>query len=270
MLTITSTHAHPPGKGKPGSNEDTGSSSGKSTSTRKPKVARRWDQLPSVSNEPDDVNLDYGGDADQQAGGAAAAEADVLRLQEQFGQVPESGDYMDAHDDSDDGEDDDDDGLITSDGEEDGKLDEADEAKSQQPLKQRRAKRRQLKKSSSGSAASPSSSSAASSAGNRIFGFFKSLTGNAVLTRETLQPAVEKIRETLMAKNVAQSIADNLCESVMNSLEGTKQQGFTTIRTIVQQVRRLGFCFFVCSGCLLCVLQTGHARCVLSSNHQAL
>lgn len=53
-----------------------------------------------------------------------------------------------------------------------------------------------------------------------MFSFFKSLTGGKVITADMLQPALEKMKEHLIAKNVAAEISEKLCSSVMVKLEG--------------------------------------------------
>ena len=55
------------------------------------------------------------------------------------------------------------------------------------------------------------------------FGFLsglRSLVGSKTLTADDIQPALEKMKEHLVAKNVAMEIADKLCESVASKLQG--------------------------------------------------
>lgn len=44
--------------------------------------------------------------------------------------------------------------------------------------------------------------------------------GSKALTEETMRPVLEKLREHLIAKNVAAEIANKLCDSVAAKLEG--------------------------------------------------
>jgi signal recognition particle receptor subunit alpha len=53
-----------------------------------------------------------------------------------------------------------------------------------------------------------------------MFSFFKSLTGGKVISGEMLEPALEKMKEHLITKNVAAEISVKLCSSVMAKLEG--------------------------------------------------
>ena len=53
-----------------------------------------------------------------------------------------------------------------------------------------------------------------------MFSFFKSLTGGKVINAEMLEPALEKMKEHLITKNVAAEISEKLCSSVMAKLEG--------------------------------------------------
>lgn len=53
-----------------------------------------------------------------------------------------------------------------------------------------------------------------------MFSFFKSLTGGKVISAEMLEPALEKMKEHLITKNVAAEISEKLCSSVMAKLEG--------------------------------------------------
>lgn len=80
-----------------------------------------------------------------------------------------------------------------------------------------------------GSAAASSSSS---------FGFLsslKNLVGGKVLTKETIEPIMEKMQEHLVAKNVAAEIANKLCDSVAANLEGKQIGTFEFAANIVKQ-----------------------------------
>ncbi|KAJ1985537.1 hypothetical protein H4R33_003978 [Dimargaris cristalligena] len=58
----------------------------------------------------------------------------------------------------------------------------------------------------------------ATSATGRLVSFFQSLTGRKALQESDLTPVMERMREHLMAKNVASDIADHICSSVGQSL----------------------------------------------------
>ncbi|XP_039794856.1 signal recognition particle receptor subunit alpha-like [Panicum virgatum] len=63
---------------------------------------------------------------------------------------------------------------------------------------------------------------------------FQSIAGNSVLEKSDLQPALKALKDRLMTKNVAEEIAEKLCESVAASLEGKKLGSFTRISSTVQ------------------------------------
>ncbi|KAG2555410.1 hypothetical protein PVAP13_9KG245784 [Panicum virgatum] len=63
---------------------------------------------------------------------------------------------------------------------------------------------------------------------------FQSIAGNNVLEKSDLQPALKALKDRLMTKNVAEEIAEKLCESVAASLEGKKLGSFTRISSTVQ------------------------------------
>jgi signal recognition particle receptor subunit alpha len=51
---------------------------------------------------------------------------------------------------------------------------------------------------------------------------------------EDIEPILKNFEESLMEKNVAQEIADNLCESVKRTLVDKKTDSFTTVKTTVK------------------------------------
>ncbi|XP_017699081.2 signal recognition particle receptor subunit alpha-like [Phoenix dactylifera] len=63
---------------------------------------------------------------------------------------------------------------------------------------------------------------------------FQSIAGNAVLEKSDLTPALKALKDRLMTKNVAEEIAEKLCESVAASLEGKKLGSFTRVSSTVQ------------------------------------
>ncbi|KAJ6362119.1 hypothetical protein OIU78_002510 [Salix suchowensis] len=52
--------------------------------------------------------------------------------------------------------------------------------------------------------------------------------------RQTWEPALKALKDRLMTKNVAEEIAEKLCESVAASLEGKKLASFTRVSSTVQ------------------------------------
>ncbi|XP_021713833.1 signal recognition particle receptor subunit alpha-like [Chenopodium quinoa] len=63
---------------------------------------------------------------------------------------------------------------------------------------------------------------------------FQSIAGKANLERADLEPALKGLKDRLMTKNVAEEIAEKLCESVATSLEGKKMEKFTLISSTVK------------------------------------
>ncbi|XP_059637726.1 uncharacterized protein LOC132279714 [Cornus florida] len=63
---------------------------------------------------------------------------------------------------------------------------------------------------------------------------FQSIAGKANLEKTDLTPALKALKDRLMTKNVAEEIAEKLCESVAASLEGKKLASFTRISSTVQ------------------------------------
>ncbi|KAH0623250.1 hypothetical protein JD844_031336 [Phrynosoma platyrhinos] len=80
-----------------------------------------------------------------------------------------------------------------------------------------------------------SSTSAKKGALGGMFGMLKGLVGSKSLTREDMDPVLEKMKDHLIAKNVAADIAVQLCESVAKKLEGKVMGTFTTVTSTVKQ-----------------------------------
>ncbi|XP_077467303.1 signal recognition particle receptor subunit alpha [Stigmatopora argus] len=68
-----------------------------------------------------------------------------------------------------------------------------------------------------------------------MFGMLKGLVGSKSLNIEDMGPVLEKMREHLIAKNVAAEIASQLCDSVAKKLEGKVMGTFTTVASTVKQ-----------------------------------
>ncbi|KAL0431883.1 UNVERIFIED_CONTAM: Signal recognition particle receptor subunit alpha [Sesamum radiatum] len=63
---------------------------------------------------------------------------------------------------------------------------------------------------------------------------FQSIAGKASLEKSDLEPALKALKDRLMTKNVAEEIAEKLCESVAASLDGKRLASFTRISSTVQ------------------------------------
>ncbi|XP_061683234.1 signal recognition particle receptor subunit alpha isoform X2 [Syngnathoides biaculeatus] len=68
-----------------------------------------------------------------------------------------------------------------------------------------------------------------------MFGMLKGLVGSKSLNLEDMEPVLEKLRDHLIAKNVAAEIASQLCDSVAKKLEGKVMGTFTTVASTVKQ-----------------------------------
>lgn len=67
-----------------------------------------------------------------------------------------------------------------------------------------------------------------------MFSIFKSLVGSKNLTIEDMQPVLDKMKDHLIAKNVASDIALKLCDSVAKKLEGKVLGTFDSVATTVK------------------------------------
>ncbi|XP_054261334.1 signal recognition particle receptor subunit alpha homolog [Macrosteles quadrilineatus] len=67
-----------------------------------------------------------------------------------------------------------------------------------------------------------------------VFSMFRGLVGQKSLSRESMEPVLEKLRDHLIAKNVAADIALKLCNSVATKLEGKVIGTFETIASTVK------------------------------------
>lgn len=67
-----------------------------------------------------------------------------------------------------------------------------------------------------------------------MFSIFKGLVGSKNLTMADMRPALDKMRDHLIAKNVAADIAEKLCESVAAKLEGKVLGTFDSIASTVK------------------------------------
>ncbi|KAJ4935654.1 hypothetical protein JOQ06_017184 [Pogonophryne albipinna] len=68
-----------------------------------------------------------------------------------------------------------------------------------------------------------------------MFGMLKGLVGSKSLTREDMEPVLEKMKDHLISKNVAADISSKLCDSVAIKLEGKVMGTFTTVASTVKQ-----------------------------------
>ncbi|XP_035229192.1 signal recognition particle receptor subunit alpha-like isoform X1 [Stegodyphus dumicola] len=72
------------------------------------------------------------------------------------------------------------------------------------------------------------------SKGYGMFNMFKGLVGQKNVTRENMQPILDKLKDHMITKNVAADIADKLCESVATKLEGKVLGTFTGVTSTVK------------------------------------
>lgn len=67
-----------------------------------------------------------------------------------------------------------------------------------------------------------------------MFSLLKGLVGSKNLTREDMKPTLEKLKDHLIAKNVAADIAIKLCDSVAAKLEGKVLGTFDSVASTVK------------------------------------
>ena len=60
-----------------------------------------------------------------------------------------------------------------------------------------------------------------------MFSFFKTLTGGKTISKDAMIPALDKMKDHLITKNVALEIAEKLCDSVAAKLDGKVVGTFT-------------------------------------------
>lgn len=68
-----------------------------------------------------------------------------------------------------------------------------------------------------------------------MFGVFRGLVGSKALTKENLTPVLDQMRDHLIGKNVAADIAEKLCNSVAEKLEGKVLGTFSSVASTVKQ-----------------------------------
>lgn len=71
--------------------------------------------------------------------------------------------------------------------------------------------------------------------GKGLFSFFSDLVSGRPLTSDDLIKPLEAMRQNLLAKNVALSIADKICQSVSESIVGQKVSSFQSIYSMVKR-----------------------------------
>ena len=69
---------------------------------------------------------------------------------------------------------------------------------------------------------------------SRLSSSIKNLTGNKVITNEELESLLDKFKEDLMSKNVAEEISQKLCDSIRINLVDKKTEAFTSLYKTVK------------------------------------
>ncbi|PIK50684.1 putative signal recognition particle receptor subunit alpha isoform X2 [Apostichopus japonicus] len=67
-----------------------------------------------------------------------------------------------------------------------------------------------------------------------LFSMFSGLVGSKKLSKEDMGPVMAKMRDHLIAKNVAQEIAEKVCDSVAKKLEGKVMGTFDRVANVVR------------------------------------
>ncbi|KAI9146136.1 SRP54-type protein [Paraphysoderma sedebokerense] len=78
------------------------------------------------------------------------------------------------------------------------------------------------------------SNSESSNSSNRLFNFFKHLSGQRTIQKQDLDPVLHQMKEHLINKNVAADIADHLCKNIGEVLVGKKVDNWKTIYQTVK------------------------------------
>ncbi|XP_001355500.2 signal recognition particle receptor subunit alpha homolog [Drosophila pseudoobscura] len=71
--------------------------------------------------------------------------------------------------------------------------------------------------------------------GGGLVSYFRGIVGGKTMSLADLQPALEKMRDHLISKNVASEIAVKLCDSVATSLEGKQVGTFDSVASLVKE-----------------------------------
>ncbi|KTW28154.1 hypothetical protein T552_02013 [Pneumocystis carinii B80] len=67
-----------------------------------------------------------------------------------------------------------------------------------------------------------------------VLNIFTNLVKKRVLSLDDINPALTKMKELLLKKNIAKEVVDNICESVQNNLIGKNIGTFQSIHTIIK------------------------------------
>ncbi|XP_064471703.1 signal recognition particle receptor subunit alpha-like [Ornithodoros turicata] len=70
--------------------------------------------------------------------------------------------------------------------------------------------------------------------GSGMFSMFRGLVGSKSITAEDMRPVLDKLKDHLIAKNVAADVAQKLCESVAGKLEGKVLGTFVGVASTVK------------------------------------
>jgi len=81
----------------------------------------------------------------------------------------------------------------------------------------------------------PSKAQASNSALSGVSSLFARFTGGKTLTEDDLSPVLAAMKEHLMKKNVAKSIADKVCDGVGKAMLGKKISGYQSIKSVVKE-----------------------------------
>jgi signal recognition particle receptor subunit alpha len=85
-----------------------------------------------------------------------------------------------------------------------------------------------------GTANNGTTTSSGGTGGGGIFSYFKSLTSGRTITKESIEPVMDKMKEHLIIKNVALEISEKLCDSVAAKLDGKTIGTFSGVQSVVR------------------------------------
>jgi len=104
----------------------------------------------------------------------------------------------------------------------------------------------------------------------KLTSFFKGLTGQKVLERSDLEAPLAKMKDLLIVKNVATDIAENLCESVLQSLVGKSISSFKGFTQYLHWCSKELFWFYLIKLLLFLHFSKGVASVVREGMEKAL
>ncbi|XP_038062643.1 signal recognition particle receptor subunit alpha-like [Patiria miniata] len=185
-------------RAKPKKVEKLPKASPKEDKKKKGKEARQWSNGGSVKDMP---SLDYSAKNAAEGNNGAVNGTKQLPLEEQLAMVGSmAGDLQNIDESSGD------------------EVEEEEEEEVDEPEKSKVTNQKSTKSSGFG-----------------VFNMFRGLVGSKSLTKEDMAPAMNKMQDHLIAKNVARDIAEKLCDSVSTKLEGKVMGTLSRVTSVIRE-----------------------------------